>query len=146
MAVDNDIPVGSPGAANYASETWGNIPEHLFSDTPPVAEVTMDFTASGGSALEISFLDVLAADGTAAEEDGSTAEDRANFIAAATTTIADGETKSVPVYVAGHFNMQALNWDSTYDTDAKKKAAFQGSLSPTILVSKSKHESGAIYT
>lgn len=145
MAVDNDIPVGSPGAANYASETWGNIPEHLFSDTPPVAEVTMDFTASG-AAVEISFLDVLAADGSAAAETGATAADKANFIAAATITIADGETKSVPVYVAGHFNMQALNWDSTYDTDAKKKAAFQGSLSPTILVSKSKHESGAIYT
>lgn len=144
MAVDNDIPVGSPGLANFESETWGNIPEHLFSDTPAVAEQTLEFTASGAD-LEIGFLDVLAADGGAAAQDGAGAADRANYIAAATITIADGETKSVPVYVAGHFNMQALNWAASYDTDAKKSAAFQGSLSPTILVSKSKHTSGAIY-
>lgn len=144
MAVDNDIPVGSPGAANFESETWGNLPEHIYSDTPPVAEQVVSFTASG-AALEITFLDVLALDGGAAAQNGAGAADRANYIAAASITIADGETKQVPVYVAGHFNMQALNWAASYDTDAKKAAAFQGSVSPTILISKNKHESGAIY-
>lgn len=144
MAVDNDIPVGSPGLANFESATWGNIPEHLFSDTPAVAEQVVTFTASGAD-LTISFLDVIAADGTAAVQTEVAAADRANYIAAATITILDGETKSVPVYVAGHFNAQALTWDATYDTDAKKAAAFQGSLSPMLLVSKSKHVSGAIY-
>lgn len=144
MAVDNDIPVGSPGLANFESETWGNVPEHLYSDTPPVAEQTVSFTASGAD-LTINFLDVLATDGGAAAQDGASAADRANYIAAATIVIPDGETKTVPVYVAGHFNMDALNWASTYDTDAKKAAAFQGSVSPTILVSKSKFNSDAIY-
>lgn len=144
MAVDNDIPVGSPGLANFESETWGNIPEHLYSDTPPVAEVVVDFTASGAD-IEITFLDVLALDGDAAVYNATPSAATGNLIAAATITIADGETKSVPCYVAGHFNMQALNWDSSYDTDAKKKAAFVGSQNPTLLVSKSKHTSGAIY-
>lgn len=144
MAVDNDIPVGSPGLANFESATWGNIPEHLYSDTPPVAEQTVEFTADGDD-LEITFLDVLNASGGAAAQAGGTEALQANYIAAATITIPDGETKSVPVYVAGHFNMQALNWPASYTTDAHKKTAFQGSLSPTILVSKSKHTSDAIY-
>lgn len=144
MAVDNDIPVGSPGLANFESETWGNIPEHLYSDTPAVAEQVVSFTASGAD-LTITFLDVLNSAGAPAAQNGANAGLRANYIAAATITIPDGETKSVPVYVMGHFNMQALNWDATYTTDAQKAAAFQGSLSPAILVSKSKHTSGAIY-
>lgn len=144
MAVDNDIPVGSPGLANFESETWGNKPEWLYSDTPPVAEQTISVTASGAD-VEITFLDVLAADGTAANQAGATEPEQANYIAAATTTVADGETKEVPVYRAGHFSMDALNWDASYTTDAQKKAAFEGSLSPTILVSKAKHTSGAIY-
>ena len=41
--------------------------------------------------------------------------------------------------------MDALVWDATYDTDAKKAAAFEGSVSPTIFVSKPKHNSDAIY-
>lgn len=144
MAVDNDIPVGSPGLAGFESETWGNVPEHLYSDTPAIAEQVVEFTASGAD-LEITFLDVLATDGDAAVYNATPSAATANYIAAATITIADGETKSVPVYVMGHFNAQALNWDASYDTDAKKAAAFQGSVSPAMLVSKSKHTSGAIY-
>lgn len=144
MAVDNDIPVGSPGLATFESETWGNIPEHLYSDTPPVAEQVVAFTASGAD-LTITFLDVLNSAGAPAAQNGANAGLRANYIAAATITIPDGQTKNVPVYVAGHFNMQALNWAASYTTDAQKAAAFQGSLSPTILVSKSKHTSDAIY-
>lgn len=46
-------------------------------------------------------------------------------------------TLQAPVWYSGCFDMDALVWDATYDTDAKKKAAFQGSPTPTtILVAK----------
>lgn len=145
MAVDETLPIGTPGIANFESRTYGNEQSHLYSDTPPLVQITMNFTASGAD-LEINFLDVLALDGSAAVQTGAAAADRANMIAATSITIPDGETKPVPVYVAGHFTMDALNWDASYDTDAKKKAAFKGSQNPTIFVSKAKHNSDAIYT
>ena len=41
------------------------------------------------------------------------------------------------VYRSGHFNMDALVWPASYDTDAKKLAAFDGAPSPSqILVSR----------
>lgn len=144
MAVDETLPKGTPGLANFESRTYGNEQSHIYSDTPPVATITMDFTASGAD-LEISWLDVLALDGDAAVYNATPSAATANVIAATSITIADGETKSVPVYVTGHFTMDALGWDASYDTDAKKKAAFQGSQNPTILVSKAKFNSDAVY-
>lgn len=144
MAVDENLPIGTPGIANFESRTYGNEQQHLYSDTPPVVQTTIEVTASGAD-VEITFLDVLAAGGAAAVQTEAAAADRANFIAATTITVPDGETKTVPVYAAGHFTMDALGWDASYDTDAKKKAAFQGSLSPTIFVSKGKWNSDAVY-
>lgn len=46
-------------------------------------------------------------------------------------------TGSAPVFYSGHFNMDALVWDASYDTDAKRKAAFHGAPTPTnILIDK----------
>jgi hypothetical protein len=145
MAVDENIPRGVPGVADYQTRTYGNLQELLYSDTPPLAQVTIDVTATGAD-LTIGLYSVIATDGTPAVQTEAAAADRANYIAATEITILDGETKSVPVYTAGHFTMDALVWDASYDTDAKKKAAFQGSVSPTILVSKAKHNSDAIYS
>ena len=145
MSVDENIPRGVPGIADYETRTYGNLQEILYSDTPPMAQITVEMTASGAD-LEIGYLSVLATDGTPAVQTETGAADRANYIAATAITIPDGATKSVPVYVAGHFIMDALVWDASYDTDAKKKVAFQGSVSPTIFVSKAKHNSDAIYS
>lgn len=41
----------------------------------------------------------------------------------------------VPVHRAGCFNPDALNWDATFNTDAKKAVAFEGS-QPTIFIRK----------
>lgn len=144
MAVDNKVPYGKPGIANFESESWGNKQNWQFGDTPALVSDNIEVTASGAD-VEIDFLDVLAKDGTAAAQNGATAADRANYIAATTITVPDGETKMVPVYRQGHFEMAALNWAATYDTDAKKKAAFEGSVSPSIFVSKSKLDSDSIY-
>jgi hypothetical protein len=42
-----------------------------------------------------------------------------------------GGTTTVPVFFSGCFNPAALVWDASFDTDAKKLAAFNGSPSPT---------------
>ncbi|TJV70708.1 MAG: hypothetical protein E5X76_18095 [Mesorhizobium sp.] len=43
----------------------------------------------------------------------------------------------VAIYRAGNFNPDALNWDASFDTDAKREAAFRGAPSPTnILIRK----------
>lgn len=62
-------------------------------------------------------------------------------ILAAAIDIPAGEAMSVPMYRAGHFNMLALNFHSSFDTDVEKQRAFQysGSPSPTILISKPQH-------
>lgn len=48
-----------------------------------------------------------------------------------------GAGVTVPVFFAGCFNPDALVWDASYDTDAKKATAFRGAPSPTrILIRK----------
>lgn len=37
-----------------------------------------------------------------------------------------GATTNVPVYKAGSFNIRALNWPASFDTDDKKFSAFAG--------------------
>lgn len=37
-------------------------------------------------------------------------------------------------WYSGCFNMDALVWDATFDTDAKKLAAFEGSPTPTTII------------
>jgi len=144
MAVDKKVPYSEPGIAGFEKESWGNKQNWQFGDTPALTSMTLAVTASGADVV-IGFLDVIAVDGGAAAQAGATAADRANYIAATTITVVDGTTKEVPVYVQGHFEMEALNWDDSYTTDAMKKAAFQGSVSPTIFVSKGNFDSDAIY-
>lgn len=144
MAVDSKVPQGNPGIASFASESWGNEPHPFLSDTPPPVTQTVSITASGAD-IEITYLDVLNGAGALADYNATPDAGTADYIAAATITVPDGETKEVPVYRAGHFDMDALTWDSSYDTDAKKKAAFEGSASPTIFIGKNPHSSDDIY-
>lgn len=45
-----------------------------------------------------------------------------------------GTLDTVAVYRAGCFNPKALNWDATFDTDAKKKMAFEATGTQIFLV------------
>jgi hypothetical protein len=65
-------------------------------------------------------------------------------ILASPMVLANGESMSVPIYVDGHWNMDALNWDASWQTDEAKRAAFEGSLNPGILVSKPNFSDGSI--
>jgi len=44
-----------------------------------------------------------------------------------------GGTTTVAVWYSGNFNIDALVWDASYDTDAKKLAAFDGADTPTTI-------------
>lgn len=144
MAVDNKVPYGEPGIAGFEKESWGNKQAWLYGDTPALVQTTITVAASGADVV-IGFLDVLNTTGGAADQAGATPALKANYVAATAITVTDGTTVEVPVYAMGHFEMAALTWDASYTTDAMKKAAFQGSLSPNIFVSKSKFDSDAIY-
>ena len=52
----------------------------------------------------------------------------------ALTTDASTTYKGLKVYRAGCFNPNRLNWPASYDTEAKKMAAFAGAPSPTQIV------------
>lgn len=74
-----------------------------------------------------------------------TKDENGNLVAATAGTPAIGitivdvvtaadETKGAPVYRAGCFNPDALNWDDSYADDAAKFAAFEGAPTPTNIV------------
>lgn len=65
-------------------------------------------------------------------------------ILAAPIVMTNGQSMSVPLYVDGHWNMDALHWDATYVSDAQKERAFEGSVNPGILISKPKYNDGGV--
>lgn len=139
MAVDKTVPHGEPGVASFNTETWGGAGEPRFGDGPaPTTTVTV--TASV-TPIDLPLYSVIGADGRLHSEISG----EPIGILAEPILIGVGETMTFPIYRGGHWNMDALNWDASYDTDAKKKAAFEGSTSPGILISKPKHADGAIY-
>lgn len=143
MAVDNKIPTGEPGVAGFAMESWGNIGDVRYGDGE-LTTTELTITASGAD-IDLALYSVINGGGTLADYNATPDAGTADYVLAEPIFIADGDTMTVPVYREGHFNMDALVWDATYDTDAKKAAAFEGSVSPTIFVSKPKHNSDAIY-
>lgn len=143
MAVDTKIPLGKPGVAELQTETFGGPKELRYGDSALVT-TTIDITASGAD-INLGLGAVIAKSGVAAVYNATPSAATANYILAEPIFIADGDSMTVPVYREGHFNMDALTWDASYDTDAKKKAAFEGSVSPTIYVSKPKFNEDAIY-
>lgn len=50
------------------------------------------------------------------------------------TTDSSTTYKGIPVYRAGCFNPDKLNWPASYDTEAEKFAAFDGAPTPTNIV------------
>lgn len=55
-------------------------------------------------------------------------------VAAAPVTTGAGGSDSIPIYRTGNFNVDALTFDASFDTLAKKKAAFQGAPAPTNII------------
>ncbi len=139
MAHDRYIPNNAPGIAGFATESIGGTDDPRFGDTPAPTTTTVNVPASFTGALYepvvIGAGNVIAKAVSGAPADG---------ILTAPVVTGAGQTTTVDVYRSGHWNMDALVFGVSYDTDAKKKVAFEGGKSPTIFVSKKKFDSDAI--
>lgn len=143
MAVDTNIPMGKPGVAEFKSETFGGPTELRYGEG---VLTTTEITITAPANIDWPIGAVLNLAGTALADWNATRDAGcANYVLAQPVVLASGASATIAVYREGHFNMDALTWDASYDTDAKKKAAFEGSVSPTIFVSKPKHNADAIY-
>lgn len=130
-----NIPYGSQGFASFnesgeytTQEVFcGDLPRPFTESYPVAAETTLEqysvvgLDGSGDLAL--------------ATEDG-TVQAIGVLLYAITTGV--GETDNVPIWRAGCFDRNVLVFDTSYDTDAKKQAAFEGAPSPTQVVLKTR--------
>lgn len=119
-----NIPYSQYGLAEISTDSFSTV-ELMAGDTPPIVTdyglLGATLNGSGGAvAYTPVFVDPATRAITVAVH-GTTAP---NAIVIATVAAGSGATASVPVFKAGMFNMDALNWPASYDTDAKKLAAF----------------------
>jgi hypothetical protein len=125
---DNTIPRGKPGVAEFSSETWGNAKEFRLQDTPALAVKSYTITA-GGSDLDLPLYSVVATNGLATRTGNN-----AIGILPMPLSIPAGQSLTVDVIVAGHYDYEALVFDASYVTDAQKKAAFDGRPAPVNII------------
>lgn len=129
-----DIPIGNPGlAAGVDTEAFTQF-DALLSDVPAVFAVDYTLAAS----QDIALYEAVGFDGSGeivpAVEAGGVGPIQAIGISAMAITSGVGENPSISVIRGGHWNIDALVWDASYDTDAKKLAAFNGAPTPTQIV------------
>lgn len=138
MAHDYTIPLGKPGIASFESETYGNVGEYRFSDTPQ--EVTVDKVVTAGAAIDWPFLTAVnvAANGAITKAVIASGASNMTHLLAAPIVMANAQSMSVPLIAAGHFAMQAITFDATFTTDALKTLG--SPLAPMLLISKRKYD------
>ena len=112
------------GIAEINTDSFTQV-ELFAGDTPPVVT---DYGLLGatlnGSGGAVAWTPVFVDPATRAITVAAHGTQAPNAIVVATVPAGSGATSSVQVYKAGMFNMNALNWPASYDTDAKKQAAF----------------------
>ncbi len=124
------IPKNTPGLAESQSDAFSNV-DLLLSDVPQY----MTDNAVCAASMTFAIYEVVAlVGGELVPADIADADpanhDLAYAITATAVTTGVGETPTIPIITGGHFNIDALTWPASYDTDAKKLAAFQGMASP----------------
>lgn len=123
------IPIGNPGQAGDSFESFTQF-DLLLSDTPTF--FTMDMTLAASQ--DIALYEVVGVDANGRIIPAVLGTTAAIGIAAGAIVSGVGETPTIQVIRSGHFNGDKLVWDATYDTDAKKAAAFAGAPTPTQIV------------
>ena len=140
---DVTLTTGAPGIASYTSETYGNVKELRLQDNPAMVTKNVTITASGAD-LDLALFSVVDAAGLAAYE-AAVADKTAMGVLLAPVQITDGDSVVVPIAVAGYFDYDVLVFASTFDTDAKKKAAFDGLGAPiNILLDTNAYDSDGV--
>lgn len=141
--IDNKIPRNDPGIAGFATESWESHEEPRYGDGVPTTTHQI-VTSTAGVTLALYSIVNIDADGeiTLAVYDAD--EPTATHILAMPIALTAGQEMSVALYREGHWNMNAMVWHSSFNTDAKKQHAFEGSISPTIFMSKHNFPNSAI--
>lgn len=139
---ENKIPLNDPGIAGYRTESWEGPDEPRFGEG---VLTTTHETVTAGDDINLKLYSVITIQNgviAMATHDGT--ESNAVGVLAAPIVMEEDQEMSVPIYREGHFEIDGLVWDASFNTDAKKIKAFEGSISPTIFVSRKKFKSSAI--
>lgn len=128
MAIVN-LPYGDVGLAAFEQgDTYKTV--ELFSGSEP-APATEDFPVASGVAIPaFSVVGLSSGNLVLAEQDG----DPAAIGITTAPVLNTGAAQRVAIFRTGCFNPDALNWHASYDTDAKKAAAFRGAPTPTSIL------------
>ena len=131
---------GSPGIAAYNTETWGNVREVRIQDTPATAVDRRTITNGGDAELLLPIWSVVSATGLALQSPAD-----AIGILGMPLFIPVGESVDVDLIVAGHYDYKALNFHSSFATDAQRREAFRGRPSPlNIILSTNPYDSDGV--
>lgn len=131
---DNKIPLNAPGIAGFATESWSSAEEPRYGEGVPHT-THEEVTSVGAATFALYSVVSVSPTGQIAMAEYTTESD-AYAILAAPAAFTAGQSMSLPFYREGHWSMDGLVWDASFDTDEKKAKAFEGSRSPTIYVSK----------
>lgn len=132
------IPQNDAGLASYNTEDFKTIP--LFTGDTKVTTTPETVADAVISSADLPALSVVARDSTGklvkAEYDATYASSGKPAIGITVNTVKTGSTsKAVAMYRSGMFNPDALVWDASFDTDDKKRRAFEH-LSAQIFIRK----------
>lgn len=134
-----NIPFGDPGVAAFQNDESGQV-ELLAGDTPAWADESYVVEDGAADLPLYSVVGFSAAGEVIPALTGSVDPNddiQAVGFTAASFVNADG-VKKVKVCRQAHVFVDALVWPASYDTDAKRLAAFEGAPSPTAIIA-SKH-------
>ncbi len=138
MAIDPKNGFLTAGVAGGRSETINPSPDPLTTGDVPQLFATDEVVAASQT---LAALTVVGFNSSGAlvkalidETTPANTIDPIGILVYAVTTAAGETTKHAGVYRGGVFNPNLLVWDASFDTDAKKRAAFEGAPSPTQIV------------
>ena len=125
------IPWPDAGMAGTDNESWTAAPELVSGDTPKISTIPGVVNATVIASVDLPAFSVV---GYNASKElilatyNATPASAIDPVGITTARVLTGSTaKNVAFFTSGCFNPAALNWDSTWDTDAKKLHAFDRS-------------------
>lgn len=124
------IPYGSEGVAAFEkTDSFSQL--ELFANANPVP-LTKDFPVAASTDLaKGSVVGVNGSGDLVLAVLGGASPIAPIGVLAVGVTTGVGVTTRAPVYMSGSFNRDSLVYDASYNTDAKKEAAFNGAATPT---------------
>lgn len=126
-------PYADPGRAGFeVLDTY--LQNFLLAGNHPELKPAYSFASASGTELDQFAVVGLSAGNIVAAVRGSVdPDDDVQPIGILAHEKKDGETRA-HVWYSGAFNMDALVWDDSFDTDAHKEAAFRGAPTPTTII------------